>query len=86
MGLFAAAPQAPNDPILGVTIAFNNDTHPDKLNLGVGAYRTEVIWPLTLLESFYPTLIRQSGRQTARARLCPEGSTKLWLASCTILF
>lgn len=33
--------QAPDDPILGVTIAYNKDQSPVKLNLGVGAYRTE---------------------------------------------
>jgi hypothetical protein len=32
----------PADPILGVSVAFNKDQHPDKINLGVGAYRTEV--------------------------------------------
>jgi hypothetical protein len=34
--------QAPPDPILGVTEAWKADSSPDKLNLGVGAYRTEV--------------------------------------------
>jgi aromatic-amino-acid transaminase len=29
---------APRDPILGITEAFNADTHPDKVNLGVGMY------------------------------------------------
>jgi aromatic-amino-acid transaminase len=29
---------APRDPILGVTEAFNADTNPDKVNLGVGVY------------------------------------------------
>ena len=36
-----SVPQAPPDPILGVSDAFRRDTHPDRLNLGVGAYRTE---------------------------------------------
>jgi hypothetical protein len=35
-------PQAPPDPILGVTEAWKADSDPRKLNLGVGAYRTEV--------------------------------------------
>lgn len=39
---------APADPILGVTEAFKRDDHPDKLNLGVGAYRTEELKPLVL--------------------------------------
>ena len=34
--------QAPPDPILGVTEAFKADPFKEKLNLGVGAYRTEV--------------------------------------------
>lgn len=32
---------APPDPILGVTTAFKNDKDPNKMNLGVGAYRTD---------------------------------------------
>jgi aspartate aminotransferase len=31
--------KGPEDPILGVTVAFNKDTSPKKINLGVGAYR-----------------------------------------------
>ena len=34
--------QAPPDAILGISEAFKADTNPRKLNLGVGAYRTEV--------------------------------------------
>lgn len=41
-------PTAPDDPILGVTIAYNNDPTEDKLNLGVGAYRTEEGKPFVL--------------------------------------
>jgi len=33
--------QGPEDPILGITVAFNKDTHPKKINLGVGAYRDD---------------------------------------------
>lgn len=40
-GFFDAVPQAPEDPILGLTVAFNADPSPTKVNLGVGAYRTE---------------------------------------------
>eukprot|EP01024_Parvocaulis_polyphysoides_P044734 TRINITY_DN413_c0_g1_i1.p1 TRINITY_DN413_c0_g1~~TRINITY_DN413_c0_g1_i1.p1 ORF type:complete len:451 (-),score=93.71 TRINITY_DN413_c0_g1_i1:231-1526(-) len=39
---------APPDPILGVSEAFKADTSPDKLNLGVGAYRTEDLKPYVL--------------------------------------
>src|SRR6201987_4234743 len=39
--LFAAVEMAPRDPILGVTEAFNADTNPKKVNLGVGVYCDE---------------------------------------------
>lgn len=45
---WAEVPQAPPDPILGVTEAFRADDSPDKLNLGVGAYRTDAGAPLVL--------------------------------------
>lgn len=36
--LFSAIPMAPRDPILGITEAFNADSNPNKVNLGVGVY------------------------------------------------
>jgi aspartate aminotransferase len=39
--VFAAVLQAPEDPILGLNVAFAADTSPNKVNLGVGAYRTD---------------------------------------------
>ena len=36
--LLDSVPMAPSDPILGVTEAFVADTHPKKVNLGVGVY------------------------------------------------
>jgi len=38
----------PDDPILGVTQAFNKDTSPNKMNLGVGAYRDDSNKPFVL--------------------------------------
>jgi len=38
----------PEDPILGVSVAFNKDTSPLKINLGVGAYRTDAGKPYIL--------------------------------------
>ncbi|CAN6540062.1 unnamed protein product [Malus baccata var. baccata] len=46
--VFAHVVRAPEDPILGVTVAYNKDPSPLKLNLGVGAYRTEEGKPLVL--------------------------------------
>ncbi len=39
MSLFSAVPLAPRDPILGLTEAFQADTNPEKVNLGVGVYQ-----------------------------------------------
>ena len=44
----AQVPQAPPDPILGISEAFKASDSPDKLNLGVGAYRTEELKPYVL--------------------------------------
>jgi aromatic-amino-acid transaminase len=36
---FTHIEQAPPDPIIGLTEAFNHDSNPDKVNLGVGVYQ-----------------------------------------------
>ena len=36
---WANVPQGPPDAILGITEAFKADSFPEKINLGVGAYR-----------------------------------------------
>jgi len=38
---WAKVEKGPEDPILGITVAFNKDTSPSKINLGVGAYRDD---------------------------------------------
>jgi len=38
---WASVKEGPPDPILGITEAFKKDTHPSKMNLGVGAYRDD---------------------------------------------
>lgn len=45
---FEGIPMAPPDPILGVSEAFRADNNEVKLNLGVGAYRTEDLQPYVL--------------------------------------
>src|SRR5574343_1123569 len=39
--IFAAVEMAPRDPILGLNEAFNADTRPNKVNLGVGVYHAD---------------------------------------------
>ncbi|WP_157723092.1 aminotransferase class I/II-fold pyridoxal phosphate-dependent enzyme, partial [Stenotrophomonas pictorum] len=41
MSFFATVEQVPGDPILGLTDAYNADTRPTKVNLGVGIYYDE---------------------------------------------
>jgi aspartate aminotransferase len=45
---FESVIMAPADPILGVSEAFKKDNNEKKLNLGVGAYRTEDLQPYVL--------------------------------------
>lgn len=42
MSIFAGCELAPPDPILGTALAYKADPHPDKVNLGIGAYRNEL--------------------------------------------
>lgn len=48
MSVFAKVEEAPPDPILGIGQNYNEDTDERKVNLGIGAYRTEDGNPLVL--------------------------------------
>lgn len=48
MSFFTDIPQLPEDPILGLPIAFAADPRPNKVNLGIGAYKTAEGQPLVL--------------------------------------
>lgn len=39
--MFENLPQLPADPILGLMVAFREDNNPNKIDLGVGVYKTE---------------------------------------------
>ncbi len=41
VSFFANVEQVPGDPILGLTDAYNADSRPNKVNLGVGIYYDE---------------------------------------------
>ncbi|OMJ94533.1 hypothetical protein SteCoe_2317 [Stentor coeruleus] len=45
LNVFGHIKLAPPDPILGTAEAFKKDSHADKVNLGVGAYRTDEAKP-----------------------------------------
>ena len=44
--IFSKVPMAPPDPVLGINIAFANDSDARKVNLGVGAYRDDNLKPV----------------------------------------
>ena len=44
--VFAKVPMAPPDPVLGISVAYANDSDPRKVNLGVGAYRDDNLKPV----------------------------------------
>lgn len=48
MVFFEEIEQAPTDPILGIAQAFAADPREQKINLGIGVYRTEELQPLVL--------------------------------------
>merc|ERR1719272_1736886 len=48
MAAWASVPQAPLDPILGMSQRYNADTDPKKVNVSIGAYRTDEGKPLVL--------------------------------------
>jgi len=48
MATFAKVPLGPVDPVFGISMRHDADTDPRKVNLGVGAYRTEEGSPLIL--------------------------------------
>ena len=41
-------PQAPDDPIFGLTVAYKKDTYDKKIDLGMGAYRDNDAKPWVL--------------------------------------
>jgi len=48
INVWSKVEKGPEDPILGVTVAFNKDPAPMKINLGVGAYRDDQGKPFVL--------------------------------------
>jgi len=48
MSVWAGVPAAPLDPILGMSQRFQKDTDPRKVNVSIGAYRTDEGKPLVL--------------------------------------
>ena len=84
--------QAPPDPILGVTEAWKADNNPRKLNLGVGAYRTEASAierqhrPIVALLRSYGPSQQLLGMKSvsSKGRLLMDGCRKAGVLPCGI--
>ena len=72
MSLFSAVEMAPRDPILGLNEAFNADTRPNKINLGVGVY-TDENGRLPLLRAVVEAEAALTAAQAPRGYLPIEG-------------
>ena len=46
--VFQEVPQAPPDMIFNLTAQYKADTNPNKINIGVGAFRTDELKPYVL--------------------------------------
>ena len=72
MSLLSVVEMAPRDPILGLIEQFNADTHPNKVNLGVGVYFDETgkLPLLKCVQAFEKTMMN---KPTARGYLPIDG-------------
>ena len=70
--IFSAIAMAPRDPILGITEAFNADTHANKVNLGVGVY-TDENGKVPLLECVKRAEAEMTAQATPRTYLPIDG-------------
>ncbi len=70
--IFARVEPAPRDPILGLIEAFNHDTRPQKVNLGVGVYFTEE-GRIPVLRAVADAERRRAAEPAARGYLPIEG-------------
>ena len=68
---FVDIPQAPPDPILGLTEAFNADSNPRKVNLGVGVYQDG--------SGKVPALVRWSAPRLSPSAMTNSGSMPIKL-------
>jgi aromatic-amino-acid transaminase len=69
---FSDIPLIQADPILGITEAFRNDPHPDKVNLGVGIYQ-DGNGKIPILESIKKATALWTSQEDTKAYLPIEG-------------
>ena len=85
MSLFATVELVPGDPILGLTEAYNADTRPGKVNLGVGIYYDEQ-GRIPLLDSVRKVEQALAAETKPRGYLPIDGLPAYTLATQKLLF
>jgi len=88
MPLFSHITVAPPDPILSTTTAFQADTDPKKINLGVGAYRTVEGKPyvLQVVREAEEELLKELGDKVNKEYAPIDGPPELKGLCQTLLF
>lgn len=76
---------APADPILGLTETFKADTHPDKINLGVGVYQ-DATGKTPVLDSVKQAEVRLLELEHSKSYLAIPGVPELAAHTQTLLF
>jgi len=86
--LFAHVTEAPVDPILGTTLAFNADSDSRKINLGVGAYRTEQGKPFVLqvVKEVEDELLKELGSSVDKEYSTIDGPAQLKTLTQKLVF
>jgi len=79
MSVFSHIVEAPQDPILGTTIAFNADVDSRKINLGVGAYRDAAGKPYVLnaIKDAEQEMLKELGSSLNKEYLAIDGVPEL---------
>lgn len=70
--MFEVLPALPADPILGLSAAFKEDTHPKKIDLGVGVYKDEN-GNTPILESVIKAQRLLQDSETTKTYIAPQG-------------
>lgn len=87
-GLFAELAVAPVDPILGTSLAYNADRDPRKINLGIGAYRTEEGKPyvLPIVRAVEVEMLQEVGKTIDKEYTNIDGPPDLKIVTQQLVF
>ncbi len=70
--MFQSLDILPPDPLLGIAAAFRQDTNPNKVDLGVGIYKTEE-GATPILNSIQKAIAILTKQETSKAYIAPQG-------------